>query len=93
MKKLFTLLALMLCYVGMAGAVEMGLSQTIDGTKFSANIWTGADNVTIQQEIGTKINDYKGTSKTVYLNGDAYTTTDCWRKNDKVYTNQNVGYN
>ena len=93
MKKLFTFLALMLCYVGMAGAVEMGLSQTIDGTKFSANIWTGADNVTIQQEIGTRINDYKGTSKTVYLNGDPYTTTDCWRKNDKdVYTNQNVGY-
>lgn len=93
MKKLFTFLALMLCYVGMAGAVEMGLSQTIDGTKFSANIWTGADNVTIQQEIGTKINDYKGTEKTVYLNDAAYQTTDCWRKNNNgVYTDQNVGY-
>ncbi len=81
----------------------VGLTQTIDedAKKIGPNTLSGLsdaageiDYITIGKPVyGKNISDYTGTSKTVYLNSTAYTTTDSWRKSQKnVYDEQYVGY-
>lgn len=56
----------------------------------------GLDHLTISDAIfGSKITDHKGTSKTVYVGSDGYTSTDSWRKSAESTNyddDQYVGY-
>lgn len=73
----------------------IGYTEEIDGTTLKARALTGADNITIASDLvyGSNIVDYKGTSKTVYIDNTSYTNTDSWRKGAKdTYEGQNVGY-
>ena len=94
MKKLITLCTLLLCAVVTAWADVIGYTEAINGTKLDGRVLTGMTNVEISNPIkGSNITDYKGTSKSVIIDGTSYTNTDSWRKNVKnSYDNQNVGY-
>ena len=93
MKKLIILLTLLLCVVGIKADI-IGYTEAIDGTTLKARELTGMDHVTISDPIfGTNITNYKGTSKSVFLNGTSYTNTDSWRKSKNgTYEGQNVGF-
>ena len=96
MKKIFTLLTLALVSIGTAWAADViGYTEAINGTKLDARVLTGCTNVDISGPIyGSNISDYKGTSKSVSINGTAYANTDSWRKSqNNTYEGQNVGYN
>ena len=72
-----------------------GYTEEIDGTTLKARaLSSDVANVTIGNlAFGSNITDYKGTSKTVYIDNVAYTNTDSWRKNSKdTYENEYVGY-
>ncbi len=94
MKKLFTLLTLMLCVSVGAMADVIGYTEAIDGTTLKARELKGMEHVTISAPIhGTNIADYEGTSKSVQIDGTAYANTDSWRKSQKnTYEGQNIGY-
>jgi hypothetical protein len=94
MKRLFTFLTLMVCAIGMAWGATIGLTEPIgENNTLGAREFTGTTNVTIEKIVGANIRDFAGTSKTVYLDGTAYNSTDSWRKSQNgVYTDQYVGY-
>lgn len=94
MKKLITLCMLLLCAVVTSWADVIGYTEAINGTKLDGRVLTGMTNVEISNPIkGSNITDYKGTSKSVIIDGTTYTNTDSWRKTVKnSYDNQNVGY-
>ncbi|MGN1263654.1 MAG: hypothetical protein ACI4TW_06415, partial [Prevotella sp.] len=79
----------------------VGLTQTIDESakKIGANTWSGLsdsdiDYITIGKPYsGSNMRDFTGTSKTVYLNGTAYSSTDSWRKGvSGTYEEQYIAY-
>lgn len=93
MKKLFTLLALMLCYVGVVGAeTTIGMFQTaVDGVIPESVTYTSMDKVTITSKFGSA-NEWRSKSTSVYEDGTAYTATKLWRKSGATYDNQNIGF-
>ena len=81
--------------ITVANTSIVGYTEAISGQTLAARSLTSEDaNVTISDPIfGSAITDYKGTSKTVYIDGTSYTNTDSWRKSaNGIYDNQFVGY-
>ena len=82
--------------VSNATSAVVGYTDAINGTTLAldARALTGATNITISTPIyGSNIVDYKGTSKSVIIDGTTYTSTDSWRKSQSgTYDGQNVGY-
>ena len=73
----------------------VGYTEAISGTTLLARSLTSEDaNITISDPIfGSNIADFKGTSKSVYIDGTSYSNTDSWRKSKNgTYDGQNVGY-
>ena len=69
----------------------VGYTEAINETTLDARVLTGADNISISEPIfGSAITDQG--SKTVYIDGTAYTNNKSWRKSTSDYTNQYVGY-
>ena len=95
MKKLFTLLVLLLCVVVGTKADVIGYTEAIDGTTLKGRQLTSMEHATIGSDlvVGSNIKDYKGTSKSVSIDGITYSNTDSWRKSQNgTYDGQNVGY-
>ena len=79
-----------------AESTVVGYTEAISGSSLSARALSNGslDNLTISEpKFGSNIKDYKGTSKTVKIDGTDYANTDSWRKSvNGSYDNQNVGY-
>lgn len=79
-----------------AESTVVGYTEAISGSRLSARALSNGslDNLTISDpKFGSNITDYKGTSKTVEIDGTGYANTDSWRKSvNGSYDNQNVGY-
>lgn len=91
MKKVFTLLTLLLGMVIGVQADVIGYTEAINGTKLDGRVLTGMENVTISSPIwGSAITDQG--SKNVYIDNTSYTNTKSWRKSVSSYDNQYVGY-
>ena len=102
-QKLYYLLALtFLLLIGTgknvvhAAVTTVGYTEAINGTSLDARVLSngGLENLTISDPIfGSSISNYKGTSKSVNIDGTSYSNTDSWRKSATgTYDNQNVGY-
>ena len=90
-------MTLALLSIGSAWAADevIGYTEAINGTKLDGRVLTGGTHVTIGSTPikGSSITDYKGTSKSVVIDGTTYASTDSWRKSaNGTYDNQNVGY-
>lgn len=100
MKRVFTLLTLICCAIGIgwAQSTTIGLTQALveSDKTVETKTFTGMDNVTVTKVFGANIKDIENDSKarSISFNGTAYNAQkSCWRKGVKdKYDGQNIGY-
>ncbi len=97
MKKISTLICMLLLTFVAKAQTTIGLTQPIDEVNktYADMVWTGMDNVSIEQKYGSAISYFPSKGATPTLNGTQLAKSgngENWRKSVKTYDNQWIGY-